>query len=375
VHNFHPEHEKFPGWVSIVYCLVPVVLAVAIAVQRDALWPPGWPAVLGALAALPWVLGLFGIRLPWLVTAPLVLGAVAVLASTADEIDISPFFLIYLTIDASMAAPMREGAATVAASLALLAYLELEQGYGWWLWMLGIVASWAGSATVGKQFELNEELRTAQAELAARAAADERQRIAREIHDVVAHSLAVTMLHLTGARMALHRDPTDAEAALLRAEQLGRQSLSEIRRTVGLLGDEPTGSTPALPNMLDIAPLVQEFASAGLDVDLEVAGDPEATATATGLCLYRITQEALANVIKHAPGAKASVRLSVLNGDAQLRVWNEQRAGQTERRDEHGRGITGMKERAALLGGTLHAGPCAGGWTVEANLPREMASA
>ena len=99
---------------------------------------------------------------------------------------------------------------------------------------------------------LIDHLKAAQAGLAERAAADERQRIAREIHDVVAHSLAVTMLHLTGARLALHRDPKEAEAALLEAERLGRESLAEIRRTVGLLAPEGTGTAAPMPTAADI---------------------------------------------------------------------------------------------------------------------------
>jgi signal transduction histidine kinase len=364
-----------------VHAIVPVLLALAIAIQRDALVPPRWPALVAGLAALPWVLELVGVRPPrrWsaatvrLLYSAVVLGAVLALILSPVRVDVAPFFLVYLAATASLMAPPWTSAVTTAASIALLVSLDLAGEFDdIFVWVLGIVAAWLGGAVGAKQQKLIDELRAAQAQLAARAAADERQRIAREIHDVIAHSLAVTMLHLTGARMALHRDPEDTEAALLRAEQLGRQSLADIRRTVGLLGREATGVAPALPDAADIVPLVREFASAGLDVDLELSGDANTLAPGTGLGLYRIAQESLANVGKHAPGAKASVQLSVGNGTARLRVWNEVQAPTRQPADLDGHGIRGMQERAALLGGTLHAGPCTDGWCVEVNLPRDL---
>jgi signal transduction histidine kinase len=226
--------------------------------------------------------------------------------------------------------------------------------------VLGIIFAWAAGAALAKQERLIDELRAAQAQLAARAAADERQRIAREIHDVIAHSLAVTMLHLTGARMALHRDPQDAEAALLRAEQLGRQSLAEIRRTVGLLGHEATGVAAPLPCAADIVPLVREFAAAGLVVDLDVSGDAEALAPSTGLGLYRIAQESLANVTKHAQ-VRASVQLNVDDGTARLRVERSACADASScDLDRHGYAGCRSARRSWWL---TPRGSCAEGWS------------
>src|SRR5436853_615896 len=119
---------------------------------------------------------------------------------------------------------------------------------GAFAYVLGIGIAWAWGYAVRQQYHLIVELKAAQAGLAERAAADERQRIAREIHDVVAHSLAVTMLHLTGARLALQHDPAEAAEALAEAERLGRQSLADIRRTVGLLADGGrAGAAPPMP--------------------------------------------------------------------------------------------------------------------------------
>ena len=357
-------YRFFPKWFWVVYSLVPVLLALAVAVQRDALVPPRWPAVVAGLATLPWLLELFGIRpVRWspaitqLLSAAVVLVAVLGLLLSPVEVDAAPFFLVYLAATASLLAPAWVSAVTTAASVVLLVTLDIAGQFNdVFVWVLGIIVAWAGGAAVARQERLIDELRAAQAQLAARAAADERQRIAREIHDVIAHSLAVTMLHLTGARMAMHRDPEDAEAALLRAEQLGRQSLAEIRRTVGLLGDEVTGVAAPPPCAADIVPLVREFAAAGLVVDLEVSGDADALTPGTGLGLYRIAQESLANVTEHAPGARASVQLSVGNGTAHLRVWNEVHAPPRPHADLDRHGICGMQERAALLGGSLQRG-------------------
>jgi signal transduction histidine kinase len=240
------------------------------------------------------------------------------------------------------------------------------------VWVLGIAAAWAGGAAAAKQQRLIEELHDAQTGLAERAAMEERRRIAREIHDVIAHTLAVTMLQLTGARMVLRRDPDDAEAALLRAEQLGRQSLAEIRRTVGLLDDGDTPGAPSLPGAADIRQLVRDFADAGLPVALELTGDEAALPPNAGLALYRIVQESLSNVSKHAAGAQATVQLHVEGGAARLRVWNEFTTPRTAPPATDGHGIAGMRARAVLLGGTVCAGPAADGWTVDVRLPLEL---
>ena len=371
-------YRIFPKWLWVVLSLVPVLLALVVAIQRDALVPPRGAAVVASLATLPWLVELFGLRpVRWsaattqLVYAAVVLVAVSVLLVSPAQVDAAPFFLVYLAATASVLAPawvqrgrhrrVRRAVGDARRRRPVQRRLRLGAGDRLRLGRGG------GAGQTG----------AAHRRVARRAGATGRpggrRRTAahrREIHDVIAHSLAVTMLHLTGTRMALHRDPQDAEAALLRAEQLGRQSLAEIRRTVGLLGHEATGVAAPLPCAADIVPLVREFAAAGLVVDLEVSGDADALAPGTGLGLYRIAQESLANVTKHAPGARASVQLNVDDGAARLRVWNEVHAPMRQPADLDRHGICGMQERATLLGGSLRAGPCAEGWSVEASLPR-----
>ncbi len=366
-------HAHFPGWGRYAEAAFPLAVATATSLKHHALVPPGWPALAAFAAALPWVLELVGKRLPWWASASVVLAAVGALVANPTDVDIAPFFLIILTVHTTIADTTRAGMLVGAASIALMVAVELLSWYdGAFVWIFAIVLSWGGAWAVATQLELIDQLRTAQRDLAERAAADERRRIAREIHDVVAHSLAVTMLHLTGARMALRRDPQDAEAALLKAESLGRESLAEIRRAVGLLDPEMAGTAAAMPTAADIAQLVREFESAGLDVHLEITGDVRAVSPATGLGVYRIAQESLANIVKHAPGALASMHLAVGDDAVHLRIRSSNGVPVAAAARTGGHGLRGMVERATSLGGTLSAGPDESGWCVDAALPRTL---
>jgi signal transduction histidine kinase len=159
-----------------------------------------------------------------------------------------------------------------------------------------------------QQLQLIEQRRAHEA-LAEHAAADERRRIAHEVHDVIAHSLSVTLLHVTGARRVLQqsRDVDDAVESLEQAERLGRQAMADIRRAVGLLDGGPMKITPE-PGIDDIGVLVADFERAGLDVTVCIDGPTERVSAAVGLALYRITRESLANIAKHAPDSKPAGR-------------------------------------------------------------------
>jgi len=224
------------------------------------------------------------------------------------------------------------------------------------------------------------ELEAAQQELASQAARDERRRIAREVHDVVAHSLTVTMLHLTAARLAVGRgDNVDATEALEEAERAGRQSLADVRRTVGLLraDDERAPSTHPtddvlrpMPRANDLPRLVADYRAAGVSVELSVAGEMAAIDPTVSLAVYRIVQESLANVARHAPGAAATVSINV-SDPVLVRVESTGgNIGLAVAASGSGSGLVGMRERAEALGGRCTAGPCGDGWAVEASLPR-----
>jgi signal transduction histidine kinase len=363
----------YPGWLKCANYVVPLSTAVGVAVQRDAIVPPQWPLALAALAALPWLLELAGIELPTPVFSAIVLGAVLGLVLNPVTGDAAPFFLIFLIVRVGVLRPRSEVIAVTLASSAVMLSVDLMGRYtGSFIWVLAYGMVGASTFAFQAQFRLFEQQRAAQAGLAERAAADERQRIAREIHDVVAHSLAVTMLHLTGARLALHRDPKEAEEALLQAERLGRESLAEIRRTVGLLAPEGTGTAAPMPAATDIPQLVSEFEAAGLDVDFELTGDPHSLAPATGLGLYRVAQESLSNVVRHAPATHTTMSLCVADDMVSLRVRNRLVRATPSPGTDGGLGVRGMQERVTLLGGELRAGPDGDSWCVDVELPRTV---
>jgi signal transduction histidine kinase len=192
-------------------------------------------------------------------------------------------------------------------------------------------------------------------------AAQERARIARELHDVVAHSLAVIVAQADGGRYAAPADPDAPSRALAQIAETGRDALAQMRRLLGMLrAGEEGGDVPAL---------VRRLAGAGLPVELEVEGAVRELPADVRLCIHRVAQEALTNVLKHAGSPRrVEVVLRYLEDEVELTVRDDGRglaAG-----DAGGHGLTGMRERVALQAGTLHAAPRAGGgYEVIARLP------
>ncbi|CAA9546181.1 MAG: hypothetical protein AVDCRST_MAG88-423 [uncultured Thermomicrobiales bacterium] len=340
-----------------------------------------YPASLGvalvAIIVAAWLLEIGGV--PW--PRPIFVGAVLVPAAGLVYLgrdSFTPLFLILLVVWLAYTGNRRAGVSVLALALAsflLPLFTYATDPEEWVPWCCGIAFGWlAASALVAQQRTL-AELRAAQADLARQAAAEERRRIAREIHDVIAHSLAITMLHLTGARHILSRDPQRAADALAQAERLGRQSLADIRRTVGLLGAEGgagDSAAPPLPGTGDIPRLVDEYARAGLDVRLAISGETTRLSPAAGLDLYRVLQEALTNAVKHAPGARVIVELAIGETALTLRIRDtgpRPSAAPITTAAGAGLGIAGMRERASLLGGSLVAGPAGEGWLVELHVP------
>jgi signal transduction histidine kinase len=356
--------------------VVPLSTAVGVALQRDAIVPPRWPLAFAALAALPWLLEFAGVELPTPVFSAIVLGAVLALVLNPVNGDLAPFFLIFLIVRVGVLRPRAEVIAVTLASTAAAVSVELLGRYtGSFIWVLAFGLVGASCFATQTQFRLFAQERAAQAGLAERAAAEERQRIARELHDVIAHSLAVTMLHLTGARLALRRDPEEAEEALLQAERLGRESLAEIRRTVGLLAPEGAGTAAPMPTAADIPELVREFEAAGLDVEFRLTGDPRKLGPSAGLALYRVAQESLSNVVRHAPGSPTEMSLLIGPDAVRLYVRNGLTNAARGSQLDGGVGVRGMQERVSLLGGVLRAGADGSAWCVDAELPLALETA
>lgn len=211
--------------------------------------------------------------------------------------------------------------------------------------------------------------RASDAELAVAA---ERARIAREMHDVVAHSLAVIIAQADGGRYAAKTSPETAERTLATISDIGRDALSDIRRILGVLRDAETDE-PILrpqPTEEDLGELVQRVRDTGVHVSYAHVGEPKPLLPGMGLALQRVCQEALTNALKHAgEGARISVLLRWGESDVRLQVDDDGR-GAAAIPDGTGSGLVGMRERAQLFGGTLNAGPRpTGGFRVAFTLP------
>jgi signal transduction histidine kinase len=226
------------------------------------------------------------------------------------------------------------------------------------------------------------EARAAEAEanqraLAHQAVGDERRRIARELHDVVAHHVSVMGVLATGARRALHRDPASADEALTAIEQTGRTTLRELRRLLDLLraDDEETGELVPQPGLAALRSLVDRIREAGLPVTTQIDGEPYPVDAGVALTVYRLVQEALTNVLKHAGPASAQLRVGFGPDELTVEVFDTghgPRPAAEETAAAAGHGLVGMRERVALYGGELHTGPRpGGGFRVYARIPMD----
>lgn len=208
--------------------------------------------------------------------------------------------------------------------------------------------------------------------LAREAVVAERCRIARELHDVVAHSLSVIAIQADAAEGALDREPDRAREPLAAVKHTAREALSEMRHLLGLLRDE--ADSPALepqPGLNSLDRLVDQVRAAGLVVDLDVAGEDRTLAPGTDLSAYRLVQEALTNTLKHAGATRVSITVRYSAAGVDLEVADDGAGDVTAQADGTGHGLIGMQERVALYGGSLHVGPVAsGGYLLRASLPR-----
>jgi signal transduction histidine kinase len=245
------------------------------------------------------------------------------------------------------------------------------------IWLLGIVFPWTIGQAVARQLRLAAELDATRRELSEQALLAERRRTARDFHDAAGHGLAAVMLQITSARHVLHRDPAAAEEALRSAEDIGRQSMKELRRTVALLrSEEAAGAGPPRPSAGEVPALVEHARAAGLAVDLQIHGDLGRVAPEVGMALYRVAQEALANAARHAPNARTVLGLELTDQRVRLDVATRGRglSAPAGERGRSGFGLIGMRERVTACGGEFAAGPTPDGWRVRASLPLAAAS-
>jgi signal transduction histidine kinase len=334
-----------------------------------------WALVGGEVRVGPWIIVIAGVGIPGVLVhlydAPganfLALLAVAWLAANGES------------LGAEITAAV--GAAIVIPILYATGDWD-EDGEAFVYFATGGLITWVVGRILRRERQLLAALTDAQDQLQAAAGAAERQRIARDVHDVVGHSLTVMLLNVTGARRVLSHDLAAAAEALERAEQAGRDSLQNVRAIVGLLrAPDETGAQRPRPGATDILGLVRTASDAGLAVRADVAGDLEAVDAYAGLAAYRLVQEAISNAEHHAPGSDVVVRMVESGDRLDLSVRNGPSDGaatptpSTPPLSGGGTGLDGMRQRVAALGGTLSAGPEGAGWVVRASIPLQRTDA
>jgi signal transduction histidine kinase len=350
---------------------------VAMVVIRRPASDPAWLTLaLAAPGALPFVADLVSPRLGgsrWGFAAELAGALAANLALVAHlpaYAEFAPFLLVLVAARIGMDVPLGPSLALMVAVAGAPQALNAVAGAHVPLAVaVGTACSWLTGVGMRAQDRLLRELRAAQAGVAERAASGERQRITREIHDLVAHTLSVAMLHLTGARLSLaDGDAAEAMGALDEAERTGRDAMREVRQAIDLNRPRSEPGTPsALPRAADLPELVARYVAAGLRVTLDMGGRLDALPDDSSLCLYRVAQESLANAARHAPGGAVRVQVRSDGGRARLAVYSDRPRPSSA--PSGGLGIRGMAQRVAQLGGTFTAGPSGGGWLVEATVP------
>lgn len=216
-----------------------------------------------------------------------------------------------------------------------------------------------------RQLEVERELR------AEAAAAEERSRIARELHDIAAHDLSAIVVQAGAADRLVERDPAAARAVLLGIRTQGRRTLTALRGLVGVMRD-PADEPAPQPTLSRVTDLVTSARDTGMDVSLALKGEHRALDPATDLAAYRVVQEALTNARQYAGGAPVEVEVSLRAGELRVTVRNG--AGQPGPEPRGGHGVRGMEERVRRTGGELTVGPTpGGGWLVDARFPRTVA--
>jgi signal transduction histidine kinase len=374
------------------------------------------PAVIGAVlaetapAAPLIVVALLGgaVLLRWRRRAPLrAAAAIGVLAvacvgalGTLNGLDLAIAFVVYAV--AASARPRTAwvtlGTLVLAASVAVLLWerrvgdrlgpgVSVETGSGdvvgdrvgsvTGLLILSLVAIAVGTGTRNRRLHVAALVDRANAlavergQQAQLAAAAERARIAREMHDVVAHSLSVMIALADGAAAAVPRSPASAQAAITQVSETGRAALTDMRRVLGVLRDDDASYGPP-PGGTDLAALVEGYRRAGLPVHLTVAGLSLPPDTGLQLAVYRIVQEALTNALRHTRGTgRVDARVAHADGRVEIEVVDDggvAHPGGPPPTPGSGRGIIGMRERAAIYGGTVEAGPSGSGWRVRTAL-------
>jgi signal transduction histidine kinase len=303
---------------------------------------------------------------------------------TARDYAGGPIYLTFFVLVFAVAVSMERRRSLVVAGLALAALVVphfvafgLDQGawpllsIGWtaaaWFWGDGLRTRRAYLAGLEERARYLEETRE---EEARRRVADERLRIARDLHDVIAHSIASINVQAGSAIHVMDRRPEQARDSLMAIKAASSEALAELRSTIGpLRADEHDAPWAPTPSLARLDPLLETAAHAGLPVEIGIRGEPRALPAAIDVAGYRIVQESLTNVVRHAHAHGATVALDYGSASVELEVTDDGRGGNGAS-GAPGHGIAGMRERAEAVGGHVEAGPrFSGGFRVWARLP------
>jgi signal transduction histidine kinase len=370
-----------------------------------ATWAGEWPLArhgqAGAAVGLAILAVLIGLPLPWRRQAPLAvlvlvlaggigssLLATAALGRPAGGQGPVAVFLAVLLAVFSFGA-YAQGRHVLIGGLILVAGLGVSMvagsvrgggtDYGFWtaagiFWVMGLLFRQRLLRVAELQAHA-DRLQLEQAEKARWAVIEERSRIARELHDVIAHSVSVMVVQAGAARHTLDAADTEMRDALAAIETAGREALAELRRLLGILrrpDDEP--ALAPVPGLARVGFLVEQVREAGLPTQLDIEGQPAGIAPGIDLTAYRIIQEALTNSLRHAGPARARVRIRYRPHELDLLITDDG-PGTAANADGTGNGLAGMRERVALYGGTLDTGRGEAGFTVHARLPVDRTQA
>jgi signal transduction histidine kinase len=367
---------------------LPLVLAVVatIEVNMSSAIDVPWP--IGALFALGSTLPLLWRRRAPLVVLVLVMASIAIADATYDIANnaSSPFAGLLIAAYATGAYTSRRdgwiGGGLIGAMTLAMAVSNGEDVIGDAVFIGGILfAVWGAAMIVRSRQELARALAARTVELehereenAKLAVAEERARIARELHDVVAHNLAMLIMQAGGERRAIGDERPETTAVLETIEDTGRAAMAEMRRLLGMLRspDDELALAPQ-PSLRYLDDLVAQVREAGMPVDLVIEGQPRPIAPGVDLSAYRIVQEALTNALKHAGPAQARVTVRYGRHELDIEITDDGAGGANGGPGGHGR--VGMRERVALFGGNLATGQrLDGGYAVRARLPLEGAA-
>jgi len=356
----------------IVQRFAPALLLCALVLLETVASNQDVPLGLSVPVALAMTVPLIWRRSATLAVVGVVLGAWAVQGVAGDwELEPQSELLAVAFAFWSLGAHVRERTSLLAAVGALAAVLVHEPGDAIVMWplMLGVFAA---GRLMRSRDQLARALERDLFDAERMAVAEERARIARELHDVVAHSISLMTIQAGAERVTLGSGAPQTTEVLARIEQTGRQALAEMRRMLGMLRDpEEDPELAPMPGLAQVDSLLERMARAGLQVELTVSGTPTRLSPGLDISGFRIVQEALTNVLKHAEASSATVRITHGAEHLEIEVLDDG-CGRGISDRGGGQGLTGMHERVALYQGVLEVGAVSPhGWRVFARLPQQ----